>query len=253
MRKVLIITITILLLVLAYFTVTKGNEILGLKISSVKQIEEENTKLKAKIEDINTLIDVEYPKKIGELKTASNKLETEKEEYLKYTNMSTDNEILQAMQKKSYAIEFLWTKIGMHAREEGVNLKFEIVSSSTGANNVNDLKFTVDGSYIGITNYIYSLENDTELNFVIENFKLLPYQNEILQATFTVRNIAIQGNTSNESIQQSSQSTTNNITTDNSNSNTLSTSTAQEAGRNAISNGVQNMKDSVTNSMQNNQ
>ena len=69
MRKVLIITITILLLVLAYFTVTKGNEILGLKISSVKQIEEENTKLKAKIEDINTLIDVEYPKKIGELKT----------------------------------------------------------------------------------------------------------------------------------------------------------------------------------------
>ena len=253
MRKVLIITITILLLVLAYFTVTKGNEIFGLKISSVKQIEEENTKLKAKIEDINTLIDVEYPKKIGELKTASNKLETEKEEYLKYTNMSTDDEILQAMQKKSYAIEFLWTKIGMHAREEGVNLKFEIVSSSTGANNVNDLKFTVDGSYIGITNYIYSLENDTELNFVIENFKLLPYQNEILQATFTVINIAIQGNTSNESIQQSGQSTTNNITTDNSNSNTLSASTAQEAGRNAISNGVQNMKDSVTNSMQNNQ
>ena len=73
------------------------------------------------------------------------------------------------------------------------------------------------------------------------------------RATFTVRNISIQGNTSNESIQQSSQSTTNNITTDNSNSNTLSASTAQEAGRNAISNGVQNMKDSVTNSMQNNQ
>ncbi len=253
MRKVLIITITILLLVLAYSTVTKGNEIFGLKISSVEQIGEENTNLKAKIEEINTLIDVEYPKEMEELKTASNKLETEKEEYLKYTNMSTDDEILEAMQKKSYAIEFLWTKIGVHAREEGVNLKFEIVSSSTGTNGVNDLKFTVEGSYIGITNYIYSLENDTELNFAIENFKLLPYRDEILQATFTVRNIAIQGNTSNESVQQSSQSTTNNTTTDNSNSNTLSASTAQEAGKNAISNGVQSMKDSVTNSMQNNQ
>lgn len=255
MRKVLIIITTILLLVLTYFTVTKGYEIFGLKISSIKQIEEENTKLKAKIEEINTLIDVEYPKKIGELKTASNNLETEKEEYLKYTNMSTDDEILQAMQKKSYAIEFLWTKIGVHAKEEGVNLKFEIVSSSTGANNVNDLKFTVDGSYIGITNFIYSLENDTELNFIIENFKLLPYKNEILQATFTVRNIAIEGNTSSESVQQPSQSpTTNTTTTDNSsNDNTLSTDTAREAGQNAISNSVQSMKDSVTNSMQNNQ
>ena len=247
MRKVLIIIITILLLVLSYFTLTKGYEIFGLKILSIKQIEEENTNLKEKIEDINTLIDVDYPKKIGELKTASNRLETEKEEYLKYTNMSTDEEILQAMQKRSYAIEFLWTKIGLHARQEGVNLKLEIVSSSTGANNVNDLKFTVDGSYIGITNFVYSLENDTELNFTIESFKLLPYKNEILQGTFIVRNIAIEGNTSKENIQQSTQNTTNDT------NNTISTDTAREAGKNAISNSVQTIKDSVTNSMQNNQ
>lgn len=253
MRKVLIIIVTILLLVLAYFALTNGYEVFGLKILSIKQIEEENTKLKSEIEDINTLIDVEYPKKIAELKTTSNKLETEKEEYLKYTNMSTDEEILQAMQKKSYTIEFLWTKIGVHAKEEGVNLKFEITSSSSGANNVNDLKFTVDGSYIGITNYIYSLENDTDLNFVIESFKLVPYQNEILQATFTVRNITIEGNTSSESVQQSSQSTTNSTTTNESDNETLSATTAQEAGRNAISSSVQSMKDSVTNSMQNNQ
>lgn len=247
MRKVLIIIITILLLVLSYFTLTKGNEIFGLKILSIKQIEEGNTRLKTKIEDINTLIDVEYPKKVGELKTASNKLETEKEEYLKYTNMSTDDEILQAMQKRSYAIEFLWTKIGLHARQEGVNLKLEIVSSSTGANNVNDLKFTVDGSYIGITNFIYALENDTELNFTIESFKLLPYKNEILQGTFIVRNIAIEGNTSKENIQQSNQNTVNDT------NNTISTDTAKELGQNAISDSVQSMKNSVTNSMQNNQ
>lgn len=250
MRKILIISIAVLLLVLSYFSLTKGIEIFGLKVSSIKQIEQYNTNLKAKIEEINTLIDVEYPKKMGELKTASNKLETEKEEYLRYTNMSSDEDILAAMQKKSYAIEFLWTKIGTHAREEGVNLKFEITNSSTGANNVNDIKFTVDGSYIGITNFIYSLENDTDLSFTIENFKLLPYKGEILQATFTVRNIAIEGNTSQQStiIQDEIQNTP-----IENNNDTVSSSTVKETAQNAINSSIETMKDSVTNSIQNNQ
>lgn len=251
MRKILIIIVIVLLLVLGYCTVVNGIQIFNLKISSVEQIQKESKDLKDKIEETNSLIDVEYPKKKKELTTAAKNLETAKEEYLQYTNMSSDEEILEAMQKKSYKIEFLWTKIGTHAREEGVNLKFEIVSSNTGASNANDLKFTADGSYIAITNFIYALENDTELNFTIENFKLLPYQNEILQATFTVRNITIEGNTSQQAI--STPTTTNQDTDTTKQNNTLSTNTAREAGQNAISNSVESMKNSVTNSMQNNQ
>ena len=200
MRKILMIIMIVLLLALGYVILMDGIQISSFQISSIKQIEEESQNLKTKIEEINTLIDVEYPKKISNLKTASNNLETARSEYLKYTNLSTDAEILEAMQKKSYAIEFLWARVGSHARNEGINLKFEIVSSSAGANNVNDIKFTVDGSYIAITNFIYALENDTELNFRIENFKLLPYQNEILQGTFTVKNITIEGNSLTQSI-----------------------------------------------------
>ncbi len=251
MRKILIIIVIVLLLVLSYCTVVNGIQIFNLKISSVEQIQEESKDLKSKIEETNSLIDVEYPKKKKELTTAAKNLESAKEEYLQYTNMSSDEEILEAMQKKSYKIEFLWTKIGTHAREEGVNLKFEIVSSSTGASNANDLKFTADGSYIAITNFIYALENDTELNFTIENFKLLPYQNEILQATFTVRNISIEGNTSQQAV--STPTTTNQNTDATKQNNTLSTDTAREAGQNAISSSVESMKNSVTNSMQNNQ
>lgn len=196
MRKVLLTVIIVLFVVLGYVSLTKGIEIGNIQILGIKQIEDKSQELKTKIEQVNTLIDVEYPKKITELKTASNNMQTAKSEYLKYTNLSSDEEILAAMEEKSYTIEFLWAKIGIHAREEGINLKLEIVNSSTGANNVNDLKFTVDGSYIAITNFIYAIENDADLNFRIQNFKLLPYQEEILQGTFTVRNISIQGNTS---------------------------------------------------------
>ena len=200
MRKILIIIIIILLLSLGYVTLMQGIKIGDFQILSIKGIEEQSQNLKTKIEGINTLIDVEYPKKIAELKKASNNMEESKSEYLKYTNLSSDQEILAAMQKKSYAIEFLWARVGSHARNEGINLKFEIVSSSNGANNSNDIKFTTDGSYIAITNFLYAIEND----------KLLPYQGEILQATFTVKNITIEGNTSTENVKTQS---TNNETT----------------------------------------
>lgn len=200
MRKILISVIIILFLALGYVSLTSGIQIGDFQILSVKQIEEKSQELKTKIEEVNTLIDVTYPKKVAELKSASNNMKSSKEEYLKYTNLSTDADIIKAMEEKSYAIEFLWAKVGTHARKEGVNLAFEIIGSQTGANNVNDIKFTVNGSYIAITNFIYAIENDTDLNFRIENFKLLPYQEEILQGTFYVRNIAIQGNTSKQTV-----------------------------------------------------
>jgi len=200
MRKLLISIIIVLFLALGYVSVMNGIQIGDFQILSIKQIEAKSQELKTKIEEVNTLIDVEYPRKMANLKTASQSMKDAQEEYLKYTNLSTDAEILQAMEQKSYTIEFLWTKLGTHAREEGINLTFEIVSSSTGASDVSDIKFTVNGSYIAITNFIYSIENDADLNFRIENFKLLPYQNEILQGTFNVRNITIQGNTSTQTV-----------------------------------------------------
>lgn len=221
MRKILMILIIVLLSVLCYFALASGIEIGNLKISSIEQIEAQSENLNAKIEEINTLIDVRYPEKVSQLKTASNNMQSAKSEYLKYTNLSTDEQILDAMQQKSYAIEFLWTKLGSHARNEGINLTFEIASSSTGANNANDIKFTVNGSYIAIINFVYAIENDAELNFRIENFKLLPYENEILQGTFTVRNISVEGN----SLTQSATSTNSNSA--NVQNNTVNNETAE--------------------------
>ena len=200
MRKILLIIIIILIVVLGYVTLTNGIKIGNFQVFSIAQIAEQSKTLKTKIEEVNTLIDVDYPKKMSELKTASNYMKTAKKEYLEYTNLSSDEDIINARTEKNYTIEFLWAKLGTHARNEGINLKFEIVQSSIGASTVNDLSFTIDGSYIAITNFIYAIENDSELDFRIQNFKLLPYQNEILRGTFTVKNIAIQGNTSTQTV-----------------------------------------------------
>lgn len=237
MRKILLVVIIVLLLALGYVTLTNGLQFGDFQILSMREIEDESKNLKAKIEEANMLIDVDFPNRINDLHSASNKLENTKSEYLKYTNLSSDEEILAARTEKSYAIEFLWAKLGTHARQEGINLKFEITGSNTGANNVNDLKFTVDGSYIAITNFIYSIENNSELDFRIQNFKLLPYQQEILQGTFNVPNISIQGNTStqnlgttgqsNEQSQQNADANANSNANANANANANTNTTAQ--------------------------
>ena len=233
MRKILLTIIIILLLVLGYTVVANGIEIVNFQILSIEGVKQESESLKNKIEETNKMIDTDYPQEVSQLQNAKNKFDQAKKEYLEYTNASSEEQILEAKTEKTYAIEFLWTKLGVHAREEGVNLTFELVSSASGANTVNDVKFTVNGSYIAITNFVYSIENDADLNFTIKNFKLLPYNNEILQATFTVENIAVEGNTSSTQIQQSSSDTQNSTSTQN---NTSTQSSTQQNTQNNTSN-----------------
>ena len=233
MRKILLTLIIILLLVLGYTIVVNGIEIANLQLLSIEGVKQESEELKSKIEETNKMIDTDYPQEVSQLQNAKNKFDQAKKEYLEYTNASSEEQILEAKTEKTYAIEFLWTKLGVHAREEGVNLTFELVSSASGANTVNDVKFTVNGSYIAITNFVYSIENDADLNFTIKNFKLLPYDNEILQATFTVENIAVEGNTSSKQIEQSSSDTQNSTNTQ---SGTSTQSSTQQNTKNNTSN-----------------
>lgn len=210
MRKILLIIVIILLIIFGYFSLTKGTKIFGLEISSIMQIDENSKQLEKKTEELNSLIDVEYPKKRAELEQSSKKMQEAKQRYLDETNLSTDEEIQNSLQIESYDIERLYVKLGVHANTEGVNIKFVLNSSSSGSKDVKDIEFTVDGSYIGITNFVYAIEDDEELDFRIYNFKLLPYQNDILRASFTVRDVRITSSSLNENLTTSTQTITDN-------------------------------------------
>lgn len=230
MRKILLMIIIILLLVFGYVSLTKGIQIGGLQISSIMQIDENSKLLETKTEELNSLIDLEYPKKMTELKEASNKMQDAKKKYLDETNLSTDEEIQNALQIESYDIERLWAKLGNHATSEGVNLKLVLNSSLSGSKDTKDLAFTVDGSYIGITNFVYAIEDDSELDFRIYNFKLVPYQNDILQATFLVKDVRITSSSLNEELTSSINNNTdkaNNVETNTNNTQNTDTNSTQ--------------------------
>ena len=215
MKKILITVLIILLIILAYFAIFKGISIGGFHLLSVQQIADENDKLTQEIAQTELLMYTDYPSKTDELEQSVSSLLTAKDEYHDLASVSTEGELAEANQTETYTIAYLWTRLGRHATAEGVVAKFDIVTGSTGEPDVKNIQFTITGDYPQIILFVENIEDDSELGFRIENFKLVP-AGEDLQATFTVRNVRIEQESLTNAT--STQSTTDtNTQTDNTN------------------------------------
>lgn len=205
MKDILITVISILLTVVIIICMVKGLTVGSFRILSISNIKQESLNLDNEVEELNNLKNVTYKKKIDDLQTATKDLTTAKQKYLDLASVSTDKEIQDANLEQTYAMEFLWNKVGSYATKEGVTLKWDV--SSTGVNNEYTLNFTTTGSYVGVISYIYALENDSDLAFRIENFKMTA-SGENVTATFTVNNVAIKAETVSGSSSATSTNTT---------------------------------------------
>lgn len=209
MKNILMSIFTLLLAMLIVVIMVKGMNIGNLEVLSIAQIKEKNDELNKQIEDLNTLNNITYKKSLSDLDDATKKLATTKSAYLDIASVSSDEEIKEANQDRSYSMEYLWSQIGNHATSKGVNLKMTV--NSTGTSNKNKLTFDVKGSYIAIRDFIYSLEDDDDLNFRIENFKITTgTSDENLNCTFTVNNIGIKEEKTSTDVQSSTSNTQNN-------------------------------------------
>lgn len=190
MRKFLIAVLLVLLIVLAYFTIFEGISIGSFEILSAKGIADLNNDLTDKIDEANMKIKADLQKKKNELSENVDTLLKNKESYYNLANVSTENEIDEASTEETYNIEYLWLRIGRHARTEGVNIRMDILAGNAGDPSIKNISFTVTGQYVSIIDFVSSLEDDSELAFRIDSFHLLP-AGENLEATFSVNNIRI--------------------------------------------------------------
>jgi len=198
MKKVLILILIVLLAVLCYNVVTSGYEIAGLKILNLTEIQAENEKLNTTLSEIDNLKEVEYPAKLSEMNTAAKNLRSSKKTYEELAAYSSEQDVLNATQTERYDIEVLWVSIGNHAEETGVIPKLEVLSSSNNTTGANDLRITATGNYIGITDFVREIEDDSKLGFAIENFELIPLSSASgaqLQASFKIKDIFINADT----------------------------------------------------------
>lgn len=207
MRKILIAVLIVLLIVLAYFTIFQGISIGTFQILSTRGIVELNDRLTNEIEEANTKIKSDLQNRKAQLSESVQTLLENKEAYYNLANVSTDTQITEASTEETYNIEYLWLRIGRHARSEGVNIKMDVINGNSAEANMKDLSFTVVGQYAAIIEFVSALEDDSQLNFRIDGFSMLP-SGENLEATFEVKDVRIKMENTTQSVDGTSTGTT---------------------------------------------
>lgn len=196
MRKVVILFVLLILIYFCYETIDTGIDWgTNFYIANYEEVESSSRKLDTLISQLVNINDIQFPAKKEKLNSAIEEYEHTKEEYEELKAIVDQNSAQDISLVDIYDVDFLWTIVGNYGTEEGINLKFDVVRSSTSSISTEeytmcDLKFTVSGDYIPITDFIYDLEDDSKLGFEISSFAMAK-GDENLQATFTVRNVPI--------------------------------------------------------------
>ena len=171
MKKILISVIIILLIGLGYTIGAKSLKVGTLKLESINDIKSASNNLEQKFNTSKEISAQTYPNSIENLDKVVRELKTVKQQYqAKTINNPEARSNLGVIQVEKYNIEYLWTIIGNYATKNGVTLTLDV--KSTNADDVYNLNFNLEGKYIGITDFIYSLEDDDELKFEIKDFKI---------------------------------------------------------------------------------
>lgn len=217
MKKLLMLILIGLLVTLSVYIVLQGFEVGEVEVLAYTGIQDRNRQLDETIQQASKLAEKDYKQEVNVVQDTSKQLEKVRKEYNDLTVVSSDGEVQAASQLERYELETLWVKLGNYATSEGAIVKIDIVQGN--ATNVYNLKFTVNGSYIAITDYISDIENDSTLGFKIEEFKMAPSGSE-LQATFVCKEIAIKEISGGSSTGTTTMDTTTNMGNDNMNNNT---------------------------------
>ena len=242
MKKTLILVLIFLLLVTIMFIAFNSLKIGNKEILGIKRLKEENQKLDSSIQTLSRLSSTDYNQALMDITSSSKQYELVKKEYEELATVSSDSEITTANQLQKYEIEYLWTRIGNHASAENVVLKLEIMANSTSeTTGYYDLNFVATGDYVGVTDFIYDIENDSSLGFKIEGFKMEP-DGDRVKTSFTCTNIAINIEASaisgqnNTTDQNNSETSSDSESSETENSNTSSEDNNTDEGNNTTNN-----------------
>lgn len=229
MRKILISIVVCLLLVMTGFFIVSGNDII--KTKGILELMDANKALDSRIEELSQTSSTTYQGAIANLENAVNALLESKTEYETQAILAALNDTNYT--SEMYSVDFIWTRLGNFAKDEQIDM--DLNAYSTGVEHLYDLKFIVDGTYLGITNFIYDIENDSKLGFKIDDFYMTGLEGNKVRATFTCEGIYI--NIANLPNPSTGTETDSNTTSEaNTNNTTTNTTTGADTNSTADAN-----------------
>lgn len=283
MKRTIILICLFVVILIGFRLIAKGFESGNLEIASYFTIEKKSEKLTRKLASYNKKNQEEYDKSVENLNTSIKKYEESKSKYdaiyaeladvLNKGNSNEQDAVEEVIysDKEKYKVDFLLVTLGAYGEKNGVDVIYQLATSSTIDANAGtlkyflaDLKFTITGSYINVSNFISDIENDDKLGWEIKNFSMSNGTNNGytgVSATFTIKDVPIDSDsylastagydvTPQKNTQNNTQNSSGNV--DNTTTNTVQNTTAFNTVSNDVSNNTTNtISNTVTNTVSN--
>jgi len=178
--------VSALLIYLIYIMINNGLQVSNIEILPYSEIISKSNEVKNKLSEINKL-------NKEDLISATNKVNEEiagftakKTEYEDLEAKASKEEIAEANKKQEYLLDYLWIVIGNYANDN--NVKFKMTTDDVNLR----INFDITGSYISIINFIYDLENDSNLRFNLNGIQLASSSSaDTTKASFSVDGVTV--------------------------------------------------------------
>lgn len=195
MRKYLLIILLIIIAIVFIWIACFGVSIGKFKINSYSEIIAMNNEKKELLAQLDNKNTKEFEKKKKTLNAAVSEYKTTKKEYDKLVaeGKITEDSIINTIEL--FDINSLWEKFLVSATTKNIKLQLDVTKSTTSTSIsskyiMGDLKFSIVGEYIPVTDFLLDIENDDTLNFEIRDFSVKEVD-EGFEATFIVRDIPL--------------------------------------------------------------
>lgn len=185
-KKLSLLFITCIFIFGIYNVYKNGLSIGDFNAISYATIKARNDSLDSKISELDRLNGAEYNSAKRTLESARQQFITAKNTYDSLAASASASEIAEANKKEEILLDYLWIKIGNYANANNV----KILMDQTTSESVVD--FNVSGPYISVINFIYDLENDSELSFNVDNIIMEGTSNiSNTKAKFSVNGVTV--------------------------------------------------------------
>lgn len=186
-KKIALLIISALFIFATYNVYSKGLSVGQINALSYSEITTKNTQLNNEIGKLDNLNKNQYTSALGRLESAESTFNKTKKSYEQLASTASESEIAEVNKEEKYLLDYLWIKIGNYANENNIKVLIDYMETDRQIN------FDVSGPYISIINFIYDLENDSELAFDVDNIIMEGASTASdANATFTVSNVLVE-------------------------------------------------------------
>lgn len=195
MRRIFLIGVLIVLCIAFLLILSFGFKLGPIKLMSYDEVRAMNINEKILLSELDDKTNIQYKQKEDELKQKISNYKITKTEYESLSNTGKIKENAIDEYINIYDFNEVWNTLQNYAKEKSIVLDVEVsenntISPLTQKYKNYDMKFSLIGDYINITDFIYSIEDDDSLSFEISGFEMKNGENGI-EAKFNVSSIPI--------------------------------------------------------------